>query len=282
MLVLGVQCFLLPLPLHSPILEETPSEEKLLPSSSTHGTIVGEGLAPPTTCFGSSSTTMIQPPTLAALSFRDHTLCPTDVSAPRTTYTSPRPCLQSSATKPRGAEPFTIIEDPQVCGLVEDVPMSPESAPRLDWLSIRSPEHDIEPDLDAFLSPRPPRTSQDVPMSPQLEVNMPMSPASQPPPDMVDQHMTSPVRGAGPSADATVIPKTPGTTQVETAPLVSDPWDDQLISGLLSALNPPLTSHPHCISWQGNVPNICPRTTIRMGKNQNQGHMTCIHQCSFY
>uniref|UniRef100_A0A672Y9M8 Protein kinase domain-containing protein n=1 Tax=Sphaeramia orbicularis TaxID=375764 RepID=A0A672Y9M8_9TELE len=63
-----------------------------------------------------------------------------------------------------------------------------------------------------------------------------------------------------------MTPKTLGTARLEPAPLFSDPWDNELISGLLSALNPPLTSHPHCISWQGNVPNIRPRTTISMGK----------------
>lgn len=277
----------------SPIIEQSPTEDKLsgaavsqqLPSSSTHGTIVGEGLALPTTCLASSSITMIQPPPPAVLSFRDHTLCPTDASIQRTAgpswevYTSPGPDPQSSA-KPRGAEPFTIMEDldrpgsPQVHGPAEDVPMSPESAPRLDWLSIRSPEHAAEPDLDAFLSPCPPRTPQtatagrtgDVPMSLQLYADVPMSPAPQPPSDPVDQPMMSPDRGAGPCADVSMIPKTPRTARLESAPLVSDPWDNELISGLLSALNPPLTSHPHCISWQGNIPNICPRTTISMGK----------------
>ncbi|XP_029986031.1 LOW QUALITY PROTEIN: mitotic checkpoint serine/threonine-protein kinase BUB1-like [Sphaeramia orbicularis] len=278
----------------SPIIEQSPSEEKLSdavsqlqPLSSTHGTIVGEGLAPPPTCLASSSTTMVQPPPPAVLSFRDHTLCPTDASIQRTVgpgwevYASPGPDPQSYA-KPRGAEPFTIMEDldrpgsQRVHGPAEDVPMSPESVPRLDWLSVRSPEHAAEPDLDAFLSPRQPKTPQsttisrtrDVPMSPQLQlyVDVPMSPAPQPPSDTVDEPMMSPDRGAGLSVDVSMTPKTLGTARLEPAPLFSDPWDNELISGLLSALNPPLTSHPHCISWQGNVPNIRPRTTISMGK----------------
>uniref|UniRef100_A0A672GFD9 Protein kinase domain-containing protein n=1 Tax=Salarias fasciatus TaxID=181472 RepID=A0A672GFD9_SALFA len=48
--------------------------------------------------------------------------------------------------------------------------------------------------------------------------------------------------------------------------LVSDPWDSRLISYLLSSLRPPLTEHPDCFTWQCDVPNITPRTTISMGK----------------
>uniref|UniRef100_A0A7N8Y0G5 Protein kinase domain-containing protein n=1 Tax=Mastacembelus armatus TaxID=205130 RepID=A0A7N8Y0G5_9TELE len=48
--------------------------------------------------------------------------------------------------------------------------------------------------------------------------------------------------------------------------LVSDPWDTELISDLLSTLTPPLTSHPHCITWPCNIPNITPKMTISMGK----------------
>uniref|UniRef100_A0A8C5DCW9 Protein kinase domain-containing protein n=1 Tax=Gouania willdenowi TaxID=441366 RepID=A0A8C5DCW9_GOUWI len=47
--------------------------------------------------------------------------------------------------------------------------------------------------------------------------------------------------------------------------LVSDPWDSELISGLLSALSPPLTAHPCCISWQCRMPNIAPKMTLSMG-----------------
>ena len=49
--------------------------------------------------------------------------------------------------------------------------------------------------------------------------------------------------------------------------LVSDPWDDDLIAGLLFSLNPRLTSHTRCITWQCNVPNISPKTTISMGEH---------------
>uniref|UniRef100_A0A3Q1G9H7 Protein kinase domain-containing protein n=1 Tax=Acanthochromis polyacanthus TaxID=80966 RepID=A0A3Q1G9H7_9TELE len=48
---------------------------------------------------------------------------------------------------------------------------------------------------------------------------------------------------------------------------VSDPWDDELISDLLSSLNPPLTSHPHCITWQCHLPSITPKMTISMGNS---------------
>lgn len=269
----GLFCLLSP---PSPIMEETPSEEKLLLSASTHGTIVCEGLAPPTSGRASSSITVAPPP--AVLSFRDHTLCPANASIQRTAYPSPRPDPQSPA-KPGGAVPFAIMEDleppgsPGVRGPAQDVPMSPGGGPRLDWLSITSPEPAAEPDLEAFLSPRPPRRPhaagrpQDGPMSP----DVPMSLAPQPPSDTLDEPMTSPVRGEGPSVS---------TAQSESAPLVSDPWDARLISGLLSELRPPLTSHPHCISWQGNVPNICPRATIRMGENLSVCLSLCF--CSIY
>ncbi|TMS12526.1 Mitotic checkpoint serine/threonine-protein kinase BUB1 [Larimichthys crocea] len=53
------------------------------------------------------------------------------------------------------------------------------------------------------------------------------------------------------------------TTAVQ---LMSDPWDDGLISDLLSSLTPPLTSHPRCITWPCNLPNISPKMTIEHGK----------------
>ncbi|XP_068610234.1 mitotic checkpoint serine/threonine-protein kinase BUB1 [Brachionichthys hirsutus] len=57
-------------------------------------------------------------------------------------------------------------------------------------------------------------------------------------------------------------PQSPEGTDVD---LVPDPWDEELISGLLSSLSPPLTSDPRCISWPCNLPSISPKTSISLG-----------------
>ncbi|XP_044025669.1 LOW QUALITY PROTEIN: mitotic checkpoint serine/threonine-protein kinase BUB1 [Siniperca chuatsi] len=275
----------------SPILEQSPSNEKLSetaasqlgPSSERHGTIVGEGLPTAQLCLTTSSITMVQPPPPAVLSFRDQTICPTDSSIPRTTapgwevYTSPEqasPISQQaeSSVRPK-SEPFTVMEDldEPAQKQVYDVPMSPECALKPDWLAIRSPEVTVEPDLDAFLSPRMlkkgPNKSPDVPMSPeqpQLCADVPMSPGQPPQFSAVDEPMMSPDRGLRLSANVSLNATTPAMTAA--VQLVSDPWDDELISDLLSRLTPPLTSHPRCITWQCNVPSITPKMTISMGK----------------
>ncbi|XP_073349429.1 mitotic checkpoint serine/threonine-protein kinase BUB1 [Pagrus major] len=272
----------------SPIIEQSPCDEtaisQLVPSSQRHGTIVGEGLATAQLCLTTSSITMVQPPPPAVLSFRDQTVCPTDSSVPRTTgpgwevYTSPeQPPKQASlisqqpqsSVRPRN-EPFTIIEDeptsPKRAQEQVDVPMTPECALKSDWLAIGSPDVPVEPDLDAFLSPCRPNISMDVPMSPkepQLCSDVPMSPGQPQQFSTVDEPMMSPDRGLKADVSMHAVP-TPGRTVA--VQLVSDPWDDELISRLLSALTPPLTAHPRCITWQCNVPNISPKTTISMGK----------------
>ncbi|XP_040921025.1 mitotic checkpoint serine/threonine-protein kinase BUB1 isoform X2 [Toxotes jaculatrix] len=285
----------------SPIMEQSPSDEKLsetavsqlVPSSARHGTIVGEGLATGQHCLTSSSITMVQPPPPAVLSFRDQTLCPTDSSIARTTgpgwevYTSPeQPPKQAplisrqpeSTVRPK-SEPFKIMEDAdrptspdQAQQPAGDVAMSPQCALRSDWLAIRSPVVIDQPDLDAFLSPLRPKTvpseTQDVPMSPeqpQLCSVVPMSPGQPPQFCTVDEPM-SPDRRLMTGADVSMNTATPRTARTGAVRLVSDPWDNKLISDLLSSLTPPLTSHPCCITWQCNVPNITPKMTISMGK----------------
>ncbi|XP_039981016.1 mitotic checkpoint serine/threonine-protein kinase BUB1 isoform X2 [Xiphias gladius] len=182
-----------------------------------------------------------------------------------------------------------------------DVPMSPECALKPDWMGIGSPVVTVEPDLDAFLSPlrhktadtvpsetldvpmspvRPqlcadvpmspmrPQLCADVPMSPvqpQLWADVPMSPVQLPQFSTADEPM-SPDRGLTPSADMRVNTATPRRAGTGGVQLVLDPWDNELISDLLSALTPPLSSHPHYITWQCSVPNITPKMTISMGK----------------
>ncbi|XP_026164041.1 mitotic checkpoint serine/threonine-protein kinase BUB1 isoform X2 [Mastacembelus armatus] len=282
----------------SPIMEQSPSDDmseaavsQLVPSSARQGTIVGEGLASAQHCLTTSSINMVQPPP-AVLSFRDHTLCPTDSSVSRATgpgwevYSSPeQPPKQASVSlnQPQSSvrpkrEPFKIMEDLEKPPTPEraqrpacDVPMSPECAYKPDWLDIRSPESTDEPDLDAFMSPHRPSTADtisrrmlDVPKSPealQLCSDVSMSPVQVPQCSIVDEPMMSPDRGLQPSTRASM--NSTGTGMVQ---LVSDPWDTELISDLLSTLTPPLTSHPHCITWPCNIPNITPKMTISMGK----------------
>lgn len=265
----------------SPILEQSPTDEstvgQTVPSSARQGTIVGEELAAAQHCLTASSITMVQPPPPAVLSFRDQTLCPADSS--RTAgpgwevYASPeQPPKQASFISGRPkSEPFQIMEDletpsspQQAQNQVCDVPMSPEGALKPDWLAIRSPEAMAEPDLEAFLSPRQPK-NLDFPMSPgqpQLCADVPMSPTSI---SREDEPM-SPERGLRLSADVSMNSDTPQKAQTGAVQLVSDPWDTELISSLLSGLSPPLATHPRCTAWQCNIPNITPKMTISMGK----------------
>ncbi|XP_069544264.1 mitotic checkpoint serine/threonine-protein kinase BUB1-like isoform X2 [Brachyistius frenatus] len=232
----------------SPIMEQSPTDDKLsetavsqlVPSSARQGTIVGEGLAQHCLATSSitSSITMVQPPPPAVLSFRDQTLCPADSSG--TSAASARP----------GSEPFQITEEPDEPAY--DVPMSPECALKPDWLSVRSPEAAVEPDPDAFMSPRrpggadaPSTRNRDVPVSPEQ------------PRLCADEPVMSPHRE--PSADVSMNAATAAVH------LVSDPWDDELISGLLASLTPPLSAHPCCVSWRCGVPSFSPGRTLSMG-----------------
>ncbi|XP_055362574.1 mitotic checkpoint serine/threonine-protein kinase BUB1 isoform X3 [Betta splendens] len=274
----------------SPIMEQSPPDEKLsetavsqiVPSSARLGTIVGEGLSLAQHCLTSSSVTMVQPPPPALLSFRDQTLCPNESSVSRTTgpawdiYTSPEQPSKRTFVNPQepeglfkpGYEPFKVLDDLGEPGSPQkdqktalDVPMSPECIVNPDWLTCKSPPVTVETDLDAFLSPRQPRV-MDVPMSPeqpQLYADVSMSKEQF---NTVDEPMMSPDRGVRPSVDVSMNATQPKTEKLQ---LVPDPWDDELISGLLSSLSPPLTSHPRCLTWQRNLPHISPKMTLSMG-----------------
>uniref|UniRef100_A0A3Q2E3I1 Protein kinase domain-containing protein n=1 Tax=Cyprinodon variegatus TaxID=28743 RepID=A0A3Q2E3I1_CYPVA len=293
----------------------------------------------------SSSLSIMQPP--AVLSFRDQTSCPAQSDGSGwEVYPSPErrpePASQSRS--------FKILEDPEpvspepVRNRPFDVPMSPESAPSAAWLDIRSPEPAAEPDLDAFLSPRPPVPAEprtrDVPMSPEPPTSCADAPLSPRGPGVQDEPRTrdvpmsptscadAPLSPRGPGvldeprtrdvpmspepptscADAPLSPRGPGVqdeprtrdvpmspeppTSCADAPLsprgpgvrdepmlspdrgrgaqvrpVSDPWDSELILDLLGGLNPPLTSHPRCISWPCRVPAIGPKMTLSVGNS---------------
>ncbi|XP_029903792.1 mitotic checkpoint serine/threonine-protein kinase BUB1 isoform X2 [Myripristis murdjan] len=291
----------------SPIMEQSPSDEKLSETTLGHlrakgaaeqGTIVGDGLATTQHSMAASSVTVVQPPPPAVLSFRDQTLVHADASVhisrspTKSTgpgwdvYMSPEqppkpaspPPLKPESSAKRKSHIFTIKKDfdkppspEQAARPAFGIPESPESAPALDWLAIRSPQAVAEPDLDAFMSPRraermeaSPQKSLDVPMSPEqpkLCADVPMSPMQQSQLDTWDEPMNL-ERGTKMSIDVPMSPAAPSSAHQ----LVCDPWDTELISGLLSSMNPPLTSHPYCITWKCPIPSIAPKTTITMGK----------------
>uniref|UniRef100_H3CAW4 BUB1 mitotic checkpoint serine/threonine kinase n=1 Tax=Tetraodon nigroviridis TaxID=99883 RepID=H3CAW4_TETNG len=204
------------------------------PNSTTDFAMLAQFVSTPFVCKTPHSSNFFQD--------EDQTVCT------RTTFNPDpeRPPKPASPSPPR-RQAFPILEDP-VC----DVSMSPERALQPDWLNIRSPEAPPETDLDAFLSPCGLRTA-DVPMTPE-----PASPATAPPMDA----MASPDRGWG--LDVSMNPATP---PCQSSPvLMSDPWDEQLISQMLSTLTPPLSSHPHYTAWSFGIPAISPSTTITMGE----------------
>lgn len=250
-----------PLKKLSPIMEQSPLDEaavsQLAPPSHRHGTIVGEGLAA-RSCLATSSSsacsTLVQAPPPAALSFRDPT-----VSARWDVYSCseapPPPALATSH-----CQPLAVMEE-QLAAAPDG---APDGALGLEWMNIGSPVKPAEADLDVFLSPRPLGAEQDVPMSPErrpISVDVPMSP--------MDAATMSPLRTHGADVSMNASPaKTPGadlTSDPRPGPLISDPWDGQLIWELLSAVTPPLADHPHCVTWQCSVPAISPKTTISMG-----------------
>lgn len=255
-------------------MEQSPLDEaavsQLAPPSNRHGTIVGEGLASAPSCLATSSasSTLVQAPPPAALSFRDPTV---SASGPGwDVYTGPEApppaAAQGLATPHR--RPLAVMEEPAgVAPFPAPLDGTPGGALGLEWMNIGSPAKPDEADLDVFLSPRPLGTQGDVPMTPEhrpISTDVPMSP-------MDAAAMMSPERPhcADVSMNAAVTPaKTAGprlTSDPRPGPLIPDPWDGQLISELLSALTPPLADHPNCVTWQCSVPAISPKTTVSMG-----------------
>ncbi|CAB1340382.1 unnamed protein product [Coregonus sp. 'balchen'] len=190
-----------------------------------------------------------------------------------------------------------------------DIPMSPECAPKPDWLVVKSPEVGVEPDLDldAFMNPRQgqrtdvfPLKTMDIPMSPEpskfsldgtmspvhpslrFRMDIPMSPA----PEVrygMDIPM-SPDQGSKVNMD---VPMSPAVQEAVAVAQFSDPWDEELISSLLSKLPMPLPSQPNFITWQCKVPSIAPKMTIKMGEGSlrvdcilGQGAFATVYQAT--
>ncbi|TNN61556.1 Mitotic checkpoint serine/threonine-protein kinase BUB1 [Liparis tanakae] len=282
-------------------MELSPSGDafaRLLPAPAAHGTIVGEGVAPPPhglTCF---SITLVEAPPPAALSFRDQT--PTGVAA-WDVYESPEPAPPPGPRR----EAFTIMQD------LERGATSPERG------SATSPERGATPmsperggaapmsPEQGDATPMSPERGGAAPMSPERGDATPMSPERGGPtspeqggatpmsPERGGATPTSPERGGQALPGAPVspgrpqpgadVPMSPAPLAAEDeasvsadvslkasrgarGPLLSDPWDPALLSRLLAALSPPLAAHPRCVSWPCKLPAIRPKTTIRMGR----------------
>ncbi|XP_042561437.1 mitotic checkpoint serine/threonine-protein kinase BUB1 isoform X2 [Clupea harengus] len=328
----------------SPIIEQSPVDDKLTSAQCTagaQGTIVGEALAPAEQQLHQSQsqtgyTSSLCAHPLAALSFPDHTVAPTEEegaskmasTTPKsswTIYQSPEKPLQDPSkgqsflqemeadvpTAPErvpAAHSFlskTSFHAPQTENLFaesqdlfhrshHDVPMSPEPAPRppldvamspaapasrpiqdipmspdpaatFDWFKLDSPVADPEPYMDhVFMksSTRAAHRSLSTSLAcSRQEVPMPASPAKRP--EMCLDVPMSPEQTPAPH----VLPAgTPAPHVLPAAPfhLVSDPWDDELITSLLSRLATPLTSYPNVTTWQFNLPTVSPKMTTTM------------------
>ncbi|XP_048865192.1 mitotic checkpoint serine/threonine-protein kinase BUB1 [Brienomyrus brachyistius] len=114
------------------------------------------------------------------------------------------------------------------------------------WVLSKTPELVTKSQLEVPMSPEPtPLPNQDVPMSPE--------PTPLPYQD---------------------VPMSPEPYNHKAIQLVSDPWDEILISRLLSALPIPLSSFPNFTSWDCNVPTISPKKTVTLGEESFQ--VDCI------
>ncbi|XP_076128895.1 mitotic checkpoint serine/threonine-protein kinase BUB1 isoform X1 [Alosa pseudoharengus] len=192
----------------SPIIEQSPVDEKLTPAERTagaQGTIVGEGLAAVQQSQSqAASTSSISAHPLAALSFPDHTVAPTeDVSKVAAAFSSaaPKPgwtVYQSPEKTLADLSKVVGQHAPQETEMEADVPMTLEHVPAVHSFLSKSSFHvpqteDLFPgsrDLfhgshcDVPMSPAPaPRPTPDVPMSPAAPafksiLDVPMSPDS--------------------------------------------------------------------------------------------------------
>ncbi|XP_035630355.1 mitotic checkpoint serine/threonine-protein kinase BUB1-like [Oncorhynchus keta] len=283
------------------------------------GTIVGEGLALAQRSLATCSMTEVQHHAPAALSFRDQTapLAHTEGAGAKSpppkaskpdwdVYVSPEQSLKPACPLSQRAPAekvslsksqmdafksnFDVSTNPEKAPTPAfDILMSPECAPKPDWLVVKSPEVGVELDLDAFMSPCQgqrtdgfPLKTMDIPMSPEpskFGSDVTMSPV----------HLSSRFGMDIPTSPAPEvrygmdIPMSPD----QGSELFSDPWDDELISSLLSKLPMPLTSQPNFITWRCKVPSIAPKMTIKMGEGSlrvdcvlGQGAFATVYQAT--
>ncbi|XP_061084320.1 mitotic checkpoint serine/threonine-protein kinase BUB1 isoform X2 [Conger conger] len=129
------------------------------------------------------------------------------------------------------------------------------------------------PARDVCMSPeQASRPDRGLPESPAratgLDWEVPMSPAQEP---TYSQRVPA---SSAPPATAAVV-------------LVPDPWDECLISSLLSRLPTPLSSYPGFVSWPHKLPNISPKITLSMGEKYlhvdsilGQGAFATVYQAT--
>ncbi|XP_018621599.2 mitotic checkpoint serine/threonine-protein kinase BUB1 isoform X1 [Scleropages formosus] len=161
----------------------------------------------------------------------------------------------------------------QKCQKDWDVGVSPDLAPKLDIFHVKSPEHDAEPDWVSLKSVEheimsdvsPPKSPGDAPKSnwflskspEQVSISdfvLPKSPEQATRPDF-DIPMS-------PDPEARPVQDVPS---LKTMMLISDPWDEDLISRLLARLPTPLSCTPNFSTWNCKVPSIVPKTTVTIG-----------------
>ncbi|XP_052324920.1 LOW QUALITY PROTEIN: mitotic checkpoint serine/threonine-protein kinase BUB1-like [Oncorhynchus keta] len=281
----------------SPIIEQSPPDG--LPETGTEccmraqgfveqGTIVGEGLAQRS--LATCSMTEVQHHAPAALSFRDQTapLTHAEVAVAKSppskaskpdwdVYVSPEQSSKPAFPLPQRApvaeafisksqiyafkSNFDVPTCPEKAPTAAfDIPMSPECAP--NWLGC---DHESIPVVIK-------KFRMDIPMSPTPEVRFGLD------------ILMSPNQGSKVNMDVPMSPAAQGAAAVE---LVSDPWDEELISSLLSKLSTPLTSQPNFTTWQCKVPSIAPKMTIKIGEGSlrvdcvlGQGAFATVYQAT--
>ncbi|XP_067272708.1 mitotic checkpoint serine/threonine-protein kinase BUB1-like isoform X1 [Pseudorasbora parva] len=149
----------------SPILEQSPAEEKLPESSlQTQGSIMGEGVEQPSLSQNISSINIRHPQGI--LSFPDHTALRLQdgsiSSRPSwTIYQSPdkdqSPVQNQSPEKPPtapGPDPAHAVLQPNPLEMQDEL-MSPKAGPALNWFQMDGSAQSAEPDLDVMMSPAP-------------------------------------------------------------------------------------------------------------------------------
>lgn len=180
--------------------------------------------------LASSSVTVLPQPT-AALSFPEQT--------------------QMAEEDPTRSPARGSVPDGDVC-------MSPEQDSRPDWCCPESPAQASRLDWDVPMSPaQAPAYNQHVPVS-----SAPPAPA---PAGTICflgfvNLVTSIVSTSVRVRRKTILVFCPAVG------LVSDPWDEDLISRLLSRLPTPLSSYPGFVSWDHKLPNISPKITLSIGE----------------
>lgn len=182
------------------------------------------------------------------------------------------------------AEPdLDVMMSPRPVSGTWSIYQSPVKPPKTDFLWAMSPEPIAEHDLhmeevDVLLPERSfLQRESGVEALQVLHESLLMSPKQTPLSPRADwTHTGSPQRPAEQHLDVMTSPpqgsRTPRAplSPMDTsraavcAPLVTDPWDEELIVSLLSNLQPPLSSQPNLTVWNCQLPTITPKMTVQI------------------